>query len=61
VFDDEFFAWWGGPNPVLRFGLTLAVLLAGALLVAGGAWLWGLPLLVIGVVMLIATLEIRDV
>ena len=48
MFDYEFFAWWGGLNPALRFGLTLAVLLAGGLVLAlGGAWLWWLPLLVI--------------
>jgi hypothetical protein len=60
VFDYEFFAWWGGLNPVLRFGLTMTVLLIGALLLVADAWLWGLSILVIGVIMLIATFEIKD-
>jgi hypothetical protein len=61
LFDFGLIEWWAGLNRGLRLSLALAVALTGGLVwLLGGAWVWWVPLVVVGVILLIAAIEIKD-
>lgn len=60
-FDFGLIERWAGLNRGLRLGIALAITLAGGVAwLLGGSWFWFVPLLIVGVILLIAAIEIRD-
>jgi hypothetical protein len=59
-FDFGLIDWWAGLNRGLRLSIALAFVIAGGLVwLLGGSWFWFVPLLIVGVILLIAAIEIR--
>jgi fatty acid desaturase len=55
------FEWWLGLNRAWRFLTAAAVLAAAGLLgVLGVGWGWWAPLLVVGVILLVLSIEVKD-